>query len=163
MAEVLGVNAAKAASSPVKLVHQGENNGRVKVSFDSYKGAIALNDIIKLSLLPKGARVLEVVMAHASLGAAGLYKIGLEAGPYRMGNDGVLGAAADGSEFIVHSTKNVAICKAMSTIAGQTGQHTLYVDSSGKESVQAQVIATCTEAPTNANVELTVATYYVID
>ena len=163
MAELYGVNYTKSQiTNPPVLIHQGEQNGRIKVCYDSYKGAVALNDTIKLMKLPKGARVLEAVMSHASLGAAGLYKLGVEDTNYKKLADGSLVQAATG-DMITHSTKNAAICKAMSTIAGQASQFALYCDSLGSEQVEAQVILTCTEAPTNANVEVSVAVYYVID
>ena len=164
MAELNGVNYKKAyVDEPVKMVPQGENNGRVKVSFDSYKGAVALNDVIKVMKLPKGARVVEAVLNHASLGAAGLYKVGFSGTVYAKPNDGSDPSVTlnDGS-IIAHATKNAAICKAMTTIAGQAAQHAKLCDASAKE-IEAQVIVTCTEAPTNANVELTLAVYYVID
>ena len=166
MADKFGVNYTKAQiTNPPAIVHQGENNGRVKVSFDSFKGAILINETIALMKLPKGARVLEAVMSHASRGAAGLYKLGLEGTIYRKANDATVSSAVtDASgEFIVHTTKNAAICKAMTTIAGQAGLHSLYVDANGAEQVESQVMLTCTEAPTTANVEVTVAVYYVID
>lgn len=160
-----GVNYKKAlVDEPQKLIPQGEKNGRVKVSFDTYKGAIALNEVIYMQKLPKGARILEAVLNHASLGATGIYKVGFEGTVYKATRDGTDPTVTlDSGSLITHSTVNAAICKAMSTIAGQAAQHAKIVDAAGNETIEAQVIVTCTEAPTNANVEVELAIYYVID
>lgn len=166
MATLYGANYTKAQlNNPPTLIHQGENNGRVKVAIDSFKGAVGLNDVIKMMTLPKGAKVLEAVLNHASLGAAGLYKAGFEGSIYLKGNDGsVSSVVSDATGYLVtHATKNAAICKAMTTIAGSGAQFARLCDANGSETVDGQVILTCTEAPTNANVEVTLAIYYVID
>lgn len=156
-----GVNYARTQSEPPVLIPGGEHNARVKCSFDSFKGA-ALNDVIGMMKLPKGARILEAVLNHASLGATGLYKVGFDTGAYYVASNGTVTALNDGS-IITHATKNAAICKAMTTIAGQAAQNMKIVDVNGKEQHEGQVIVTCTEAPTNADVEVTLAVYYVID
>ena len=159
-----GVNYARTSATPLKLIPQGEQNGRVKVCFDTYKGAVALNDVIGMMKLPKGARIVEAVLNHASLGAAGLFKVGFEGTVYKATRDGSDPTVTlDSGSIITHSTKNEAICKAMTTIAGQAAQNAKLVDATGKETVEAQVVVTCTEAPTNADVELELAVYFVID
>ena len=165
MAALNGVNYKKAyVDEPQKLIPHGEHNARVKCSFDTYKGAVAAGDVISMMKLPKGARIIEAVLNHASLGAAGLYKVGFSNSPYVQTRDGSAPTVslADG-DIITHATKNAAICKAMTTIAGQKAQHAQLVDATGKETVEGQVVVTCTETPTNADVEVSLAVYYVID
>ena len=157
-----GVNYARTQAEPPVLIPGGEHNARVKCSFDSFKGAVALNDVIGMMKLPKGARIIEAVISHASLGTAGLYKVGFDTGAYYVASNGTV-TALDSGSIITHATKNAAICKAMTTIAGQAAQNMKIVDVNGKEQHEGQVIVTCTEAPTNADVEVTLAVYYVID
>lgn len=156
-----GVNYARTQSEPPVLIPGGEHNARVKCSFDSFIGA-DLNDVIGMMKLPKGARIVEAVLNHASLGATGLYKVGFDSGAYYVASNGTVTALDDGS-IITHSTADEAICKAMTTIAGQAAQNKKIVDVNGKEQHEGQVIVTCTEAPTNEDVEVTLAVYYVID
>jgi hypothetical protein len=104
MATKLGVNATKIAANPQQLVEQSEQNGRLHVMYDEYSltADVAANDIIKMGpLLPKGARVLDVICDSPDLDAqsAGALTVGWAASP-EVDSGGTALVAADDDGFI---------------------------------------------------------------
>lgn len=77
---VLGVNATKLAAKPPQKLDVTENHGRMRRSYDSFTLAsadeLAIGDIIKLSKLPEGARIVDAKLSMPASGATGQVKIG---------------------------------------------------------------------------------------
>jgi len=96
MAIFNGSNFAKVNSVPSQKIPKGEFSGKVRCLYDSFacpQNIIAIGDKINMSaLLPKGARVLEAVIASPSLGTTGIMQLGFAAGAIE---------AADPDAFIV--------------------------------------------------------------
>lgn len=73
MATVKGVNRTL-ADDPVgsNIMDPGVQQGKVRVIMDTYEASsVAIGSIIEVGgLIPKGARVLDVVLTHDALGAA---------------------------------------------------------------------------------------------
>lgn len=97
MATVYGVNADKIlVDNPSNKASVGDQGGRMRVIYDTYEatGALSLNDVIVMGgLIPEGARIHEVVLAHDDLGTTGTLDVGWQASA-----DG--GEAADADGFI---------------------------------------------------------------
>lgn len=80
---VNGVNYNNAlVAKPPVMVHQGEYGGNEKIMMDTYTltGDAADGDIVKLGLLPPGAKVLSARIFGADLGGSGTLKLGNGAG-----------------------------------------------------------------------------------
>jgi hypothetical protein len=63
---------------PSDKIRGGDLNGTPEFLYFSYtaSGAIALNDVIKLGKIPKGARVIEAVLSTTDLGTVGTLDLG---------------------------------------------------------------------------------------
>jgi len=79
MATVKGVNRTKADDpKPENILSPGTLGGNVKVMIDQYEASsLSSGDVIKLGRkLPKGAKVVEVIMAYDALGGSTTMKVG---------------------------------------------------------------------------------------
>lgn len=149
---VYGVNYTKAfVSNPVQVVDQGLSGGKVKCLIDSYtlpSDVIDVGDVVKLGglKLPKGARVVDAIIACASLGTKGILKLGYEANGVDDADDAAFIAAADagGQAVMAHPA------------AGAAGIFK-------KLGAETQVVLGCSEISTNTDVEIQVAVFYVLD
>lgn len=81
MAEVKGKNYALMTGIPQEQIPAGEVSGKERVSYDEYTfpaNVFALNDIINVgSPIPKGARITEALVLSPSLGATGIFDLGI--------------------------------------------------------------------------------------
>jgi hypothetical protein len=93
MAEFQGVNYAKTASVPSEKIPKGELSGSVMVAYDEYValGTEIAADTIKLMVLPKGAKVIGVKIAHDGFDA--VMDLGIASDANYLGQ-GSLGAVA---------------------------------------------------------------------
>lgn len=85
MAVKYGVNATKRANQAIpQLIPQGEEAGNMKIAYDEYTLSADLvggTDTIRMMKLPKGARVLDVILKFDDLdGSGGTLDLGWEAG-----------------------------------------------------------------------------------
>src|SRR5687767_9212043 len=74
MATIKGVNRTYLTSTPPSKVPAGEAGGRVRVIYDTYEitADVASGDVLEMgSLIPQGARVLDVVLGADDLDASG--------------------------------------------------------------------------------------------
>jgi len=78
MATLLGVNATLRDGAVPAMIPKGEQYGRVRVAYDTYTstGAIAINDLISMMILPAGARVIDVYLSSTDHGTVGLCTVG---------------------------------------------------------------------------------------
>jgi hypothetical protein len=79
MATLYGSNATfRDNSAPPSKIPTGEVSGRLRLAYDSYSlsAALGASDLIKLQMIPAGARVVEVVVATDDLGTTGTGKLG---------------------------------------------------------------------------------------
>jgi len=68
MASLYGVNATYLQNVPEEKIPAGEQSGRVRVAYDNYTFAASLaSDTLYLQKIPKGARVLDVIVKFADL------------------------------------------------------------------------------------------------
>ena len=151
MAILRGVNNTKQANDPVEKIQAGEERARMRVSYDEFDapGAIAINDTIKLSKIPKGALVHNVVLAHDDLGTTGVLDLGWDAS-----DDGVEAADPDG--FLVGADVNaLADIKSMHENALVPGMNKRF-------DAEVQISALATTATTAAG-KIRVAVYYSTD
>jgi hypothetical protein len=99
MAIFNGSNFAKINSVPSQKIPKGELSGKVRCLYDSFacpQNIIAIGDKINMSaLLPKGARVLEAVLASPSLGTTGIMQLGFAAGAIEAADPDAFIAVAD--------------------------------------------------------------------
>lgn len=158
MSTLYGSNYKKAfVDFPPQKMGVGEHNGRVKVSYDEFDIAVegsgvtpALNDVLKLSKIPAGARVIEACVAHDDLGATGTAKIGWEAsesGDIAADDDGFL------PSIDLNSAANVVLMSSEANVAGQFK----------KFNEEVQVSLTFTAACTAVTGKIKCAIYYILD
>lgn len=79
MANLYGANYTKSERTvPVEILPHAEVNGKVHVAYDSITlaGVVANGDVIYMSKIPAGARVLSVKIASPSLGTTGTANVG---------------------------------------------------------------------------------------
>lgn len=78
MATLYGVNSQLLQNVPSEKVDVSSFHGRVRWVYDEYDapGAIALNDEIVLGRLPKGAKIVEAILAFDDLGTVGELDLG---------------------------------------------------------------------------------------
>ena len=95
MATFNGVNYTKAADpSPANILGKGIFPGNVKVMTDEYTFAgEAAATVVRVAKLPKGAKVLAILLNHASLGGGVTIAVGTEA----AGGGAIFCAAYDAS------------------------------------------------------------------
>lgn len=96
MATVYGVNAAKIASTPPQNAGVGEQGGVVKLIYDKYTFVAdqADGDLLYMGgLIPKGARVIDVMVKFGDMGAgsSGVIDVG-----WLISADGLQAADDDG-------------------------------------------------------------------
>jgi hypothetical protein len=99
MAIFNGSNFEKVNSVPSQKIPKGEFSGKVRCLYDSFSCAqnvFAISDKINIgALLPKGARVLEAVLASPSLGTTGIMQLGIAAGASEAADPNAFINAAD--------------------------------------------------------------------
>lgn len=63
---------------PSSKISRGDQSGNVRFLYFNYAGTAAPTnaDVIKLAKLPKGSRVVDVIMSFADLGSAGTLEVG---------------------------------------------------------------------------------------
>ncbi len=77
MASVKGVNVTKLDSVPARLPEVNAWHGRLRVQYDEYEAAaLADGSDIAVARLPRGARVIDVVVHHDALGASTTLEVG---------------------------------------------------------------------------------------
>lgn len=152
MATLNGVNSTKRdVNVPSEKIQPGDEGGRLRVMYDSFTstGAIALNDVIRMMKLPKGARVHNVVLDHDDLGTVGTCTVGWEAS-----SDGA--ESADPNGFLdtvnLNSAANTVEMIDEASVPGMMKEF----------SAEVQVSITITQA-TDAAGTLQLAVWYVID
>ena len=92
-----GVNAAKKIAEPKEQLDVSLNYGKIRYICDQITLAdeLALNDVINLFKVPKGARVIEMMLTAPTDGTTGQYKIGWPASADKDENGTALEAADD--------------------------------------------------------------------
>lgn len=149
MATKYGVNhTLKYINVPSGKVPAKEETGKVRLAYDSFvfDAELAVNDVIKLMKLPKGAKVVDAIVKAPSLGATGIFDLGYEA-------NGV--DAADANAFV--SSADFGGAPAAKRMATEDG----VFKELGAES---QVILTCTElTAAAATKKIEVAVFYVLE
>lgn len=149
---VYGANYTKAFNSnPPVMVAQGESGAKVKCLQDSYTlptAVIDVGDVVKLGALklPKGAKVVDAVIACASLGTTGILKLGYEANGVDAADDDAFISSADAGGQAVMQHPNAGCAGIFKTLGAET-----------------QVVLGCSEISTNNNVKIDVAVFYVLD
>ena len=77
MASVKGTNIAKLDSVPATLPEVNAWHGRMRVQYDEYEATALVNGSdIAMARLPKGARILDIVIHHDALGGSTTLEIG---------------------------------------------------------------------------------------
>lgn len=78
MANLYGVNYSKSVAVPPTIIDHAEVNGRSHIAYDEYtlEAVIADADVIYLSKIPSGARVLSIRIISPSLGTTGTVNVG---------------------------------------------------------------------------------------
>lgn len=149
---VYGANYTKAFNSnPPVMVAQGESGAKVKCLQDSYTlptAVIDVGDVVKLGALklPKGAKVVDAIIACASLGTTGILKLGYEANGVDAADDDAFISSADAGGQAVMQHPNAGCAGIFKTLGAET-----------------QVVLGCSEISTNNNVKIDVAVFYVLD
>jgi len=135
---------------PPSIIPQGECNARVKVQYDEFSHTVApsTNDEVEFLPLPQGARILNAIVSHGSLGSNGLVALGWKA---------TASEAADDDGFVVAgATKNTALVKEMNATAGTAGQFKKFAEA-------VTPVLKFTDGPTAASATYKVAIFYTID
>lgn len=149
---VYGSNYTKAfISNPVQMVEQGVSGGKVKCLYDSYtlpSAVIDVGDVVKLGALklPKGAKVVDAIIACASLGTTGILKLGYEANGVDAADDNAFIGAADAGGQAVMAHPEAGAAGIFKTLGAET-----------------QVVLGCSEISTNTDVKIEVAVFYIVD
>lgn len=149
MATKYGVNhTLKYINVPSEKVPAKEETGKVRLAYDSFvfDAELAVNDVIKLMKLPKGAKVVDAIVKAPSLGATGIFDLGYEANGVDVADPNGFVSAADFG--------GAAAAKRMELEDGVFKEM-------GAES---QVILTCTElTAAAATKKIEVAVFYVLE
>lgn len=143
---------------PPSIIPQGECNARVKVQYDefSHTAAPSTNDEVEFLPLPQGARILNAIVSHGSLGAAGLVALGWKDGSLRNSQGNLVNPADDDGFVVAGATKNTALVKEMNATAGTAGQFKKFDEA-------ITPVLKFTEGPTAASATYKVAIFYTID
>ena len=133
------------------MVAQGESGAKVKCLQDSYTlptAVIDVGDVVKLGALklPKGANVVDAIIACASLGTTGILKLGYEANGVDAADDDAFISSADAGGQAVMQHPNAGCAGIFKALGAET-----------------QVVLGCSEISTNNNVKIDVAVFYVLD
>ena len=104
MASYYGVNATLKRNEPSSMVDVTLDYGKIRYISDQYtlSGELPLDDRINLFKIPKGARVIEMMITAPSDGTTGQYDVGWLASE-EQDEDGVALEAADPDGFYVGS------------------------------------------------------------
>lgn len=158
MAQVNGVNAAKAASRPIEKADAGEVNGRVKVLKESYTftAELALNDEILGPSLPANAKVVDAHARMSQDAGTGQFSIGAKAST----DDSGAALAEDPDAFIdlVDSAGQAADARMGDDAANlEAGYNQAY----GSEAQTFALVSTATTTATGGTLSWEI--YYVID
>lgn len=117
MADLYGVNATKLRNVPEEKIPTGEQSGKLRVAYDKYSLAAAIStDTINLMLIPKGARIIDVVVKFADLSSgSGTLDVG-----WAASSDAVESADDDGffNELAVGSAGCKSIVDTNASIVG---------------------------------------------
>lgn len=152
MATYYGVNHTKAFQTvPAVKVDVSDWGGRIRVLSDSFtsEGAIAINEKVYMGRLPKGAKVIEVILASTDHGTAGDADVGYE---YVNSADG----SADLDAFLAAADVNAAaVTHVMSAKANMIG---FQKEMAG----EAYVVISLPEATTAAGT-FKLSVFYVVD
>ena len=77
MAAVKGTNISKLDAVPAALPEVNAWHGRMRVQYDEYEAAaLAASSTIAMARLPRGARILDLVVHHDALGADTTLSVG---------------------------------------------------------------------------------------
>jgi hypothetical protein len=150
---VYGANYTKAfLTNPPAMIEQGESGGKVKCIYDVYtlpSGVIDVGDIVLFggAKLPKGAKVVDATLKHASLGITGVVTLG-----YAASDDGAESAVP--AAFVTGSAAGSAVYS--KPAAGNTG---IFKELLG----DVQLTLGCTTISTNTTVKIEVAVFYIVD
>lgn len=147
-----GSNYTKAfVTVPSEKVDVSHQHGRVRVSYDEIdlSTVIALNEKVYLGRLPKGAKVVEAILAFPDLGAAGVCDLGYEY------DDATL--TSDPNAFL--SAVDVNAAADTVKMSDQNNMVGFGVELAG----EAAVILTATTATTAITGKVKVAVHYVVD
>lgn len=161
---VYGANYTKAFNSnPPVMVAQGESGAKVKCLQDSYtlpSAVIDVGDVVKLGALklPKGAKVVDAIIACASLGDTGILKLGIidNGIDFRNASGTLLKTASELQAIFISS-------------ADAGGQAVMQHPNAGCDGIfkalgaETQVVLGCSKISTNNNVKIDVAVFYVLD
>ena len=139
MATVYGVNYTSAyVTNPSEKIPANQHSGKSRWAYDKYVFAanvMAVNDLIYLMKLPKGAKIINAIVKAPSLGTTGIFDLGIL-------TNGV--EAADQDFFV-----------ASADAGGQAVQKTAYASLAAgvfvQLSAETQVLLKCTEATDVAN------------
>ncbi len=100
LATVSGVNYALRVANPPSLIPANENYGRLRVLYDYYDKAAAdefgTSGLIRMFLIPKGAKLIESLLCSTDMGTTGLVDVGWAASAELSGGVAIVLADADG-------------------------------------------------------------------
>lgn len=133
MATLYGVNHTKKyIDNPAEKVIAKQELGKSRWVYDSVVLAaeLAVNDIVKLMKLPKGAKILNAIVKSPSLGTTGILDLGIEANGVEAADQDFFVASADAGGQAVQKSAHASL--AAGTFA--------------ELSAETQVVLKCTEA-----------------
>ena len=143
MATVYGVNATKKyINNPSEKIPAREETGKGRWIYDKYvfpANVFAVNDLISLMKLPKGAKILGAIVKAPSLGTTGIFDLGILANGVDAADQDFFVASADAGGQAVQKNN-------LSSLAAGT-----FVELGA----ETQVLLKCTEA-TDAALGLTI-------
>jgi hypothetical protein len=153
MASLYGANHTKAfVNVPADKIDVSAWQGRVRQIYDEIdlSAVLALNDKVYMGRLPKGAKVVEVILAFPDLGTAGLLDVGYE---YVSSADGT----SDPDAFLNDVDVNTAAGTVkMSDQANMVG---MGVEMAG----EANIVVTAIQATTATSGKIKLIVEYVLD
>lgn len=153
MASLYGVNHTKAfVNVPADKVDVSAWQGRVRQIYDEIdlSAALALNDKVYMGKLPKGAKVVEAILAFPDLGTTGQFDVGYE---YVNSADGTSDPDAFLNDVDVNSA---AATVKMSDQANMAG---FGVEMAG----EAYIVVTAVAATTATSGKVKLCVQYVVD
>ena len=154
MTDFYGVNNTLSQQNvPSEKIGPGEQSGRLRVAYDSYtfSAALTTSDALYMMKIPKGARVIDVIVDSDDLGTTGDLNIGWEASA-----DGVEAADADGF-FAALDVNAAALVTSINKVGTSTAGYLKKFDAE----VQVVIVPSENTTATSGSIALTVL--YVVE
>jgi hypothetical protein len=160
MTDFYGVNNTLSQQNvPSEKIGPGEQSGRLRVAYDSYtfSAALTTSDALYMMKIPKGARVIDVIVDSDDLGTTGDLNIGWEASP-ELDSSGSAVEAADADGFFAALDVNAA---ALVTSINKVGTSTAGYLKKFDAEVQVVIVPSENTTATSGSIALTVL--YVVE